>query len=78
MEEVKFSNEQINAIEKMMYDDVKPLIEKEIKDNYIPKLLITEMLKEVTKKKESTTDTAKKIYIDGCIWILNSILNWGD
>ena len=74
MEEVRFSNEQVNALEKMMNDDLKPLIEKEIKENYIPKLLITEMLKTMTKQKENTTDTAKKIFIDGCIWTLNSIL----
>lgn len=33
-EEVRFSNEQVNAIEKMMNDDLKPLIEKEITENY--------------------------------------------
>ena len=73
-EEVRFSNEQVNALEKIVNDELKPLIEKEIKENYIPKLLITEMLKEMTKRKENTTDTARKIFIDGCIWSLNSIL----
>lgn len=73
-EEVRFSNEQVNALEKMMNDDLKPLIEKEITENYIPKLLITEMLKEMTKQKDNTTDTARKIFIDGSIWTLKSIL----
>lgn len=73
-EEVRFSTEQVNAIEKMMNDDLKPLIEKEITENYIPKLLITEMLKEMTRQKENATDGARKIFIDGCIWTLKSIL----
>ena len=73
-EEVRFSSEQVNALEKIMNDELKPLIEKEIKENYIPKLLITEMLKGMIKQKENTTDTARKIFIDGCIWTLKSIL----
>ena len=73
-DEVRFSKEQMNAIENMLKKDIVPLINTEIKDNYIPRILIKEILKEIKKTKENNKDHAKDIFLSGCIYTCEAIL----
>lgn len=74
--EVKFSNEQINALEKMMNTDLKPMICKEIEDNFIPRALPEGMLKIMKKHKKECDERnrARQLFYDGCIYALEEIL----
>ena len=75
-EEVKFSNEQINALEKMMNTDLKPIICKEIEDNFIPRALPEGMLKVIKKHKQELSERYRErhLFYDGCIYALEEIL----
>ena len=75
-EEVKFSNEQINALEKMMNKDLKPMICKEIEDNFIPRTLPESMLKVIKKHKQELNKIYRErhLFYDGCIYALEEIL----
>lgn len=77
-DEVRFSKEQMNAIENILKSDIVPLINTEIKDNYIPRMLVEGMLKEVKKQKEENKDYAKNIFLDGCIYTCEFILKKDD
>lgn len=74
--EVKFSNEQINALEKMMNTDLKPMICKEIEDNFIPRALPEGMLKVIKKHKQELSERyrGRHLFYDGCIYALEEIL----
>lgn len=73
-DEVKFSKEQMNAIENMLKKDIVPLINTEIKNNYIPRLLVEEILEECKKQKEDNKDHARDIFYKGCIYTCEIIL----
>lgn len=75
-EEVKFSNEQINALEKILNTDVTPLICKEIGDNFIPRALPEGMLKVIKKHKQELSERyrGRHLFYDGCIYALEEIL----
>lgn len=75
-EEVKFSNEQINALEKMMNTDLKPMICKEIEDNFIPRALPEGMLKVIKEHKQKLNEIYRDrhFFYDGCIYALEEIL----
>lgn len=75
-EEVKFSNEQINALEKMMNTDLKPIICKEIEDNFIPRALPEGVLKVIKKQKQELNEIyhERHLFLDGCIYVLEEIL----
>lgn len=73
-DEVKFSKEQINAIENMLKKDVVPLINAEIKNNYIARLLVEEILEECKKQKEENKDCVRDIFYQGCIYTCEIIL----
>ncbi|MBO6243308.1 MAG: hypothetical protein J6O41_01895 [Clostridia bacterium] len=75
-EEVKFSNEQINALEKMMNTDLKPMICKEIEDNFIPRALPEGILKVIKKHKQELSERylGRHLFYDGCIYALEEIL----
>ena len=74
--EVKFSNEQINALEKMMNTDLKPMIRKEIEDNFIPRALPEGMLKVIKEHKQKLNERYRGMHLfyDGCIYALEEIL----
>ena len=78
-EDVKFSNEQINALEKMMNTDLKPIICKEIEDNFIPRALPEGMLKVIKKHKQELSERyrGRHLFYDGCIYALEEILKDG-
>ena len=73
-DEVKFSKEQMNALEDMLRSDIVPLINAEIENNYISKLLVEEILKECKKEKENNKDIVKDIFYQGCIYTCETIL----
>ena len=73
-DEVRFSKEQINALENMLKGDIVPLINTEIRNNYIPKLLVEEILKECKKQKEENKDRVRDIFYQGCIYTCEVIL----
>lgn len=73
-DEVKFSKEQINALENMLKGDIVPLINTEIRNNYIPKLLVEEILEECKKQKEENKDRVRDIFYQGCIYTCEVIL----
>ena len=73
-DEVKFSKEQMNAIENMLKKDIVPLINTEIKNNYIPRLLVEEILEECKKQKEDNKDCARDIFYQGCMYTCEIIL----
>ena len=77
-DEVRFSKEQMNAIENMLKSDIVPPINTEIKDNYIPRMLVEGILKEVKKQKEENKEQSKDIFLDGCIHICEFILKKDD
>ena len=62
-DEVRFSKEQINALENMLKGDIVPLINTEIRNNYIPKLLVEEILKECKKQKEEASTHQKDVFV---------------
>ena len=72
--EVKFSKEQVNALENILKGDIIPLINTEIKNNYIPRLLVEEILEECKKQKEENKDRARDLFYQGCIYICELIL----
>lgn len=72
--EVKFSIEQINALENIVKKDIIPLINTEIKNNYIPRILVEEILEECKKQKEESQDCARDIFYQGCIYTCEIIL----
>lgn len=73
-DEVKFSKEQMNALESILKIDIVPLINTEIENNYIPRLLVEEILKECKKEREKNKDCAKDIFYQGCIYTCEAIL----
>lgn len=73
-DEVRFSKEQINALENMLKGDIVPLINTEIRNNYIPKLLVEEILEECKKQKEENKDRVRDIFYQGCIYTCEVIL----
>lgn len=73
-EEVKFSKEQINALEKILKGDIVPLINTEIKNNYINRLLVEKILEECKKQKEENKDRARDTFYQGCIYTCEIIL----
>lgn len=73
-DEVKFSKEQINALENILKGDIVPLINTEIKNNYIPRLLVEEILEECKKQKEENKDCIRDIFYQGCIYTCEFIL----
>lgn len=73
-DEVRFSKEQINALENMLKGDIVPLINTEIRNNYIPKLLVEEILEECKKQKEENKDRVRDIFYQGCIYTCEIIL----
>lgn len=73
-DEVRFSKEQINALENMLKGDIVPLINTEIRNNYIPKLLVEEILEECKKQKEENKDRVRDIFYQGCIYACEAIL----
>lgn len=73
-DEVKFSIEQMNAMENILKKDIVPIINTEIKNNYIPRLLIEEILEECKKQKEENKDRARDIFYQGCIYTCEIIL----
>lgn len=73
-DEVRFSKEQINALENMLKGDIVPLINTEIRNNYIPKLLVEEILEECKKQKEENKDRVRDIFYQGCIYTCEAIL----
>ena len=73
-DEVKFSIEQMNAMENILKKDIVPIINTEIKNNYIPRLLIEEILEECKKQKEENQDCARDIFYQGCIYTCEIIL----
>ena len=72
--EVRFSKEQMNAIESMLKGDIVPLINTEIKNNYIPKLLVEKILEECKKQKKENKNYARDIFYQGCIYTCEIIL----
>ena len=72
--EVKFSIEQINALENIVKKDIIPLINTEIKNNYIPRILVEEILEECKKQKEENKDRVRDIFYQGCIYTCEAIL----
>lgn len=73
-DEVKFSIEQMNALENMLKKDIVPLINTEIKNNYIPRLLVEEILAGCKKQKEENKDYARDLFYQGCIYTCEIIL----
>ena len=73
-DEVKFSIEQMNALENMLKKDIVPLINTEIKNNYIPRLLVEEILEECKKQKKENKNYARDIFYQGCIYTCEIIL----
>ena len=73
-DEVKFSKKQMNAIENMLKADIVPLINAEIKNNYIPRLLVEEILGECKKQKEENKDCVRDIFYQGCMYTCEIIL----
>ena len=74
MKEVNFSQEQLDCIENILNSDVKPFIEKEIKENYIHRALPEGMLKKIKKEKEKNVDKARKLYLQGAEYVLEFLL----
>lgn len=74
MEEVNFSQEQLDCIENILNSDMKLLIEKEIKENYIHRALPEGMLKEIKKEKEKNVDKTRKLYLQGAEYVLEFLL----
>ena len=72
--EVRFSKEQMNAIESMLKGDIVPLINTEIKNNYIHRLLVEKILEECKKQKEENKDRARDTFYQGCIYTCEIIL----
>lgn len=69
-DEVKFSDKQINALERILNSDVRPLIIKEIKNNYIPRSLPEEILKIAKKtKRRIKRKTSRKTFISRWMYI---------
>lgn len=62
MEEVEFSEEQLKAIKNLMDKELQPVIIKEIKDNYIPKVFVSELLKNIKDMKEKTPENSGRAY----------------
>lgn len=73
-DEVRFTTEQMNTLENMLKKDIVPLINTEIKNNYIPRLLVEGILEECKKQKEGNKDRARDIFYQGCIYICEFIL----
>ena len=68
------TKEQMNAIENMLKKDIVPLINTEIKNNYIPKLLVEAILEECKKQKEENKDYTRDSFYQGCIYTCEIIL----
>ena len=50
------------------------IINTEIRKNYIPKLLVEEILEECKKQKEENKDRVRDIFYQGCIYTCEAIL----
>lgn len=71
--EPQFTEEQIEFIEKILKEEASKLI-VDMQNNYIPKILVEQMLK-VAKEQKLKCDTgAKESFIDGAIFALKKIL----
>lgn len=79
MEEVEFSEEQLKAIKNLMDKELQPVIIKEIKDNYIPKLFVSELLKNIKAlelEQKLPGNSGKKYFLDGVITGLTMALSF--
>lgn len=71
--EPQFTEEQIEYVRKILKEELSKLI-VDMQNNYIPKILVEQMLK-VTKEQKLKCDTGvKKPFIDGAIFALEKIL----
>ena len=58
----------------MLKKDVVSFINAEIKNNYIARLLVEEILEECKKQKEENKDCVRDIFYQGCIYTCEIIL----
>lgn len=71
--EPQFTEEQIEYVRKILKEELSKLT-VDIQNNYIPKILVEQMLK-VSKEQKLKCDTgAKESFIDGAIFALKKIL----
>lgn len=79
MEEVEFSEEQLKAIKNLMDKELQPVIIKEIKDNYIPKMFVSELLKDIKAlelEQKLPENSGRKYFLDGAITGLTMALSF--
>lgn len=77
MEEVKFSEKQLDVLKNLMEKELQPVIIQEIKDNYIPKAFCTELIKNIKDmKKDVPENSARKYFLDGVITGLTMALSF--
>ena len=72
--EPQFTEEQIKYVRKILKEELSKLT-VDIQNNYIPKILVEQMLK-VAKEQKLKCDTgAKESFIDGAIFAFKKILD---
>lgn len=79
MEKVEFSEEQLKVLENLMNKELQPVIIKEIKDNYIPKMFVSELLKNIKTlelEQKLPENSGRKYFLDGVITGLTMALSF--
>ena len=79
MEEVKFTEEQLEYVKKVLNEELEPL-KKDVQENYVPKIVIKNLLNYAKKLKKETNELymMKHTYVDGMIFAFEELLenNW--
>lgn len=63
----------IENLKEILYNEVGPMIKKELDENYIPKIYVTELL-EYTQKLKREDSNINKSFLDGSIYALKILL----
>ena len=70
---MEFTDEQLEYIKKVLNEELEPL-KKDVQENYVPKIVIKNLLEHTKKQKEIIKDKLKLIYLDGIIFALEELL----
>lgn len=70
---MEFTEEQLEYITKVLNEELEPL-KKDVQENYIPIIVIKQLLEHTKKQKEIVRDKFKLIYLDGMIFAFEELL----
>lgn len=75
MEEVEFTEKQLEYVKKILNEELEPL-KKDVRENYVPKVVITQLLNHTEKlrKEEKGLEAMKYTYLDGMIFAFKELL----